>query len=186
MLPEYTFLFNSLLIIVIYLGVLYYYRYKINSNKINYLYLIGMFFESAVWSFILYSLIIGYGNFYLAINGNSFLTSITLSIGAGIWEELFFRLILINLLFHLFIYVLKINKVIAITISIFISSVMFSASHYLIYFGQEFDFTSFLYRGFSGIFLGILYLVRGYGITVYCHIFFDLFITLYPIFKLVR
>ena len=65
--------------------------------------------------------------------------------------------------------------------AIIFSAVIFSLFHYLGPFGDNFSYKSFYLRTLAGIFLGSLYIFRGFGITVYTHIFYDMFIISMPI-----
>ena len=62
-----------------------------------------------------------------------------------------------------------------------IIAVIFSLFHYLGPFGDNFAYKSFYLRTLAGIFLGSLYMFRGFGITVYTHIFYDMFIISMPV-----
>jgi membrane protease YdiL (CAAX protease family) len=99
-------------------------------------------------------------------------TQIVLSVGAGIYEELLFRLIAITLLNIILVDVLELKIPTAIPVIIIISAVLFSAYHYL---GNEpFDYAFFVFRTAMGIYLAGIYIYRGFGIAVGCHAVYDL------------
>ena len=104
-----------------------------------------------------------------------------LAIGAGIWEELVFRVWLIGLILIFMIRIVGYNGIFAALLAIIISSVLFSLFHYLGPFSENFAFKSFYLRTLAGIFLGSLYLIRGFGISVYTHIIYDLAIISLPV-----
>ena len=120
------------------------------------------------------------------VNGNSkkesLLTNIVTAIGAGIYEELVFRLILICLLMIVFQDFLKFNHRNSVIFSIIISAALFSAHHHWIfssgiYQSLPFDWTAFSFRTIAGIYFAILFAVRGFGITAGTHAFYDILAT---------
>ena len=95
-----------------------------------------------------------------------------LSIGAGIYEELLFRLILISLLSILLVDLLKTSVHTALVAMVFISAAAFSGYHYL---GQEqFTWPSFVFRTCAGVYLAGMFVLRGFGVTVGCHATYDI------------
>lgn len=108
------------------------------------------------------------------------LVDIVTGIGAGIYEELIFRLILICLLMMLFQDGLKMQKNNAIFASVLISALLFSAHHHL-YFangqffrGDPFTAGKFIFRTLAGVYFAALYAVRGFGITAGTHAFYNI------------
>lgn len=97
-----------------------------------------------------------------------------LSLGAGIYEELVFRLILMTLLMLLLSDLLKIPRFWSGLLMVAVSAVLFSLYHYL---GSEaFQWQSFAFRAIAGIYFAGLFLTRGFGITAGCHISYDILI----------
>jgi len=107
------------------------------------------------------------------------LANIVTGIGAGIYEELVFRLILICLLMMLFQDILRLNRNTSVSASVLISAALFSAHHHVIFlngqFGQTspFNGTEFVFRTIAGVYFAILFAVRGFGITAGVHAFYD-------------
>jgi hypothetical protein len=112
--------------------------------------------------------------------GQSIWANIVTGIGAGIYEELVFRLILICLLMILFQDVIKLKHGNAIMLSVFISAGLFSAHHHIDFFtGREnsidpFDWGEFIFRTIAGIYFAFLYAIRGFGITAGTHSFYNI------------
>jgi membrane protease YdiL (CAAX protease family) len=104
-----------------------------------------------------------------------------LSIGAGIWEELLFRVGATGIIIYFMKYSLRYNQLFSVFIAIFCSAIMFSIFHYVGQLGDIFTFRSFCLRTFAGIMLGALYVFRGFGITAYTHIFYDMAIIGMPV-----
>ena len=95
-------------------------------------------------------------------------------IGAGIYEELIFRLIVLNLLSFLLIDLLQFPKNWAIAAIIISSAVMFAGYHYL---GSEkFSPVTFVFRTIAGLYFAAIFLCRGFGVTCGCHASYDLIV----------
>ena len=101
---------------------------------------------------------------------------IVLSLGAGIYEELVFRVILAGGLFVLFRAVVgRISAGIAAAV---ISALIFSAFHYIGAYGDPWALDSFTFRAIAGLAFSGLFLVRGFGIAAWTHALYDVFLTL--------
>lgn len=101
---------------------------------------------------------------------------IILSVGAGIYEEMVFRLILIGLLTIFFETVLKVPKKRATVFIVAASAVSFALYHYL---GAErFQWRSFIFRSLAGAYFAILFVTRGFGITAGTHATYDILISI--------
>ena len=112
------------------------------------------------------------------------LANIVTGIGAGIYEELVFRLILICLLMLLFQDVLRLTHKNSIILSVLISAALFSAHHHVVFldgqFGRTavFNWTEFGFRTIAGIYFAVLFAIRGFGITAGTHAFYDIIATI--------
>jgi hypothetical protein len=92
-------------------------------------------------------------------------------IGAGVYEELLFRLIVLNLLSLVLVDLLLIEKKWAYPGIILLSAILFSAYHYL---GSErFSPVTFVFRTIAGLYFAAIFLCRGFGITCGCHASYD-------------
>lgn len=116
---------------------------------------------------------------------SSLLANIVTGIGAGIYEELVFRLILICVLMMIFQDLLGIGHTRAIFASVILSAAFFSAHHHVVFvnghFTQSSEFFSmgaFVFRTVAGIYFAALFAVRGFGITAGTHAFYDIIATL--------
>jgi membrane protease YdiL (CAAX protease family) len=97
---------------------------------------------------------------------------LVMAIGAGIYEELVFRLALFTLLSILLIDVLRLPKAKSMLVIVVASAIAFSAYHYL---GSEpFLLRTFAFRTGAGIYFGAIFLWRGFGITSGAHAAYDL------------
>ena len=113
------------------------------------------------------------------------LADIVTGIGAGIYEELVFRLILICILMLLLQDVLRLNHRNSIVLSVLISAAMFSAHHHIDFLSWQpntidpFNFTKFAFRTIAGIYFAGLFAIRGFGITAGTHAFYNIIAVLY-------
>jgi membrane protease YdiL (CAAX protease family) len=101
---------------------------------------------------------------------------LVLSIGAGVYEELVFRLIAFALLSLLLMDLLRIGRWISAPLIVIVSAACFAFYHYLG--GEPFSWQSMVFRTFAGVYLGALMLSRGFGITAFAHICYDIFVVL--------
>ena len=99
-----------------------------------------------------------------------------LCLGAGIYEELVFRLILLTVLTLLVKDLLQFPAWPATLLVVLLSAVMFSGYHYL---GPEaFRWRTFAFRTLAGVYFGVLFLTRGFGVTAATHAAYDILVLL--------
>ncbi|MEQ8767141.1 MAG: CPBP family glutamic-type intramembrane protease [Planctomycetota bacterium] len=98
-----------------------------------------------------------------------------LSVGAGVYEEIFFRLLLLSWVYLIGARWLALEPIAAGAIAIVVSAIAFSAFHYIGIGGEPFDTPSFIFRLLGGLILGTLFALRGLAIAVYAHTFYDIF-----------
>jgi len=113
--------------------------------------------------------------------GLSWQAEIVFSLGAGIYEELLFRLILIAALHALLVDWLKIPDLWGSTAAMVLSAVAFALYH----FSQDnsFTFSLFGYYTIAGAYLACLYVGRGIGIAAGAHAFYDLLVVAWHLFR---
>jgi hypothetical protein len=114
----------------------------------------------------------------------SLLANIVTGIGAGIYEELIFRLVLICALMVLFQDFLQFKHADSIILAVLVSAALFSAHHHIVFlngqFGRSspFNWTEFIFRTVAGIYFAVLFAIRGFGVTAGTHAFYDIIATL--------
>ena len=81
--------------------------------------------------------------------GNGALQNFALSLGAGLFEEIIFRVLLLNL---------------------------FSLSHYIGSMADSWQLYSFMFRWIAGMLFTVLYFMRGFAITAYTHALYDIWV----------
>ncbi len=97
--------------------------------------------------------------------------------GAGIYEEVLFRLTLLPLA----AWGLKLAGCTprqALVGAVLITSVLFSAAHYIGPHGQPLELSTFLFRFVAGAFFAVLFVYRGFGIAAGSHAFYDILVGL--------
>lgn len=101
--------------------------------------------------------------------------SLVLSVGAGTYEELFFRVLLMGGV----LYGLKftsLSRAAQWAIAVIGTSFIFSAFHYWPFGMDAFDLWSFSFRFVLGIFFAGLYVARGFAVAAYTHAIYDVMI----------
>lgn len=100
---------------------------------------------------------------------------LALSIGAGLYEEFLFRVLLVGGLFWVFKRVFNLGNG-AYALAAVIGALIFSGVHYTGALGDPFALPSFTFRFLFGLVLNVLYLVRGFGIAAWTHALYDVLI----------
>ncbi len=107
-----------------------------------------------------------------------FSVKLLVSLGAGVYEEIVFRVVLITAMMFLLEKVARFEFNHAAVLSIIASSIIFSGFHYIGEYHWQFTWESFLYRAIAGLVLAILYITRGLGITAWTHSLYDVYVLL--------
>src|SRR5262245_46884718 len=94
-------------------------------------------------------------------------------LGAGIYEETLFRLLLFSGLIWVF-RLLEFPALSALALATVASALAFAAAHHVGPYGQPLDSGVFLFRTFAGAYLALLYYWRVFGIAVGSHTAYDL------------
>ena len=157
--------------------ITYIYFFNDKSNKsIRADYLFIMIFESVCWALILYFLLSKFMLVLMNPIGKTITQQVTLAVGAGIYEEFLFRVMLISGLTGIIDFVFLWSEKVRKAAALIIAAGIFSAFHFVGDYGDFFSMELFLLRFFAGIILGILYIARGFGITAYAHSIYDLIV----------
>ena len=156
---NYEIIYILFLIIIVSFYILFnYIKYK--DFKFKYHYNILMIAEGLVYGLLLIILINGFEIFnfnFLYIKENIFL-HFYYCLGAGVWEEIFFRLFIFNILFYIFSkFIFNIDN--SYILAILFSSILFSYFHYIGNFADSFIWSIFIIRFIAGIYLCIIYVI---------------------------
>ena len=152
---------------------------NLRTSEIESRFLLIMFFESIMWATLLVIMMIKIPTFLSLSNEDHLIQQVVLAIGAGIYEEFVFRVLLISGLAILFGLIFNWGEFGKTFLSVIISSAIFSIFHFFGSYGDVFSFPLFFARFFAGIFLAMIYIFRGFGITAYAHSIYDLFVLVY-------
>ncbi|MDZ7681349.1 MAG: CPBP family intramembrane glutamic endopeptidase [Fodinibius sp.] len=169
------------LIFVALLGVVILYRERHRLSSLRLSYFMTMLIEAAIYAFVLALLISSAITGLLQmvqtspIDSLSILQQLALSLGAGLYEELFFRVILVSGLLFLFKYFFT-KKYAAYALAIVLAAIIFSLAHYIGALGDPFTMSSFLFRFLFGLALNAIYVWRGFGMAAWTHAIYDLMV----------
>jgi len=154
---------------------LIYFRSADNKN-IKAEYLFAMMVESVFWSAVLYFLLSKFMLVLMNPIGKTIIQQVILAIGAGIYEEFLFRVILISGLSFVIGFIFLWNDILVKVSALIVSAGIFSAFHFFGDYGDFFSIELFLIRFVAGLILGLLYYFRGFGITATSHSIYDLIV----------
>lgn len=96
-------------------------------------------------------------------------------IGAGIYEEVLFRLGLLPAVYVL-LRVFRVPGKGALLVAIVVTSGLFAGAHYVGPAAEPWALYSFTFRALAGAFFAVLFVLRGFGITVGAHAAYDLLV----------
>lgn len=182
------------ILIAVGIGVFWYERRK--HIPIRARYFVWMILESALYAVLVAIIISGLVNAILATwswtagpspishllspapTGDDVILKLALSVGAGVYEELLFRVLLVGGLF-LLIRKFVVGKGAAYATAAVIGAFLFSLVHYLGPLGDMLAAGSFLFRFFFGLMLNVLFLTRGFGIAAWTHALYDVMVVLW-------
>ena len=108
-----------------------------------------------------------------SLGDSSVATQVMISLGAGIYEELLFRVILVSGLAWLARGVFGWTVTSSGLFAVAVGALIFSAFHYIGPYGDQLSLGSFAFRTVAGLLFSSLYLLRGFGITAWTHALYD-------------
>lgn len=143
--------------------------------EVNPLHLAGMVFESILLAVPLLLLCMVAATYLpLMATHEAMPGLLTRSVGAGVYEELVFRLGAFSVLSFVLVDLLKVRKTRATIAMVVIASLAFSLYHYL---GDEpFRIRTFAFRTAAGIYFGVVFAFRGFGISAGSHSAYDVIV----------
>jgi len=145
--------------------------------------ILGMSLESILFAVGLWGISRGLAPFLqsvglplqLAIQTKESLVHVLSFVGAGIYEEVVFRLILFFGLI-LLLQLTCVPRALAIGFAAVLSATVFAAAHHVGPAGEAFDSFVFLFRTLAGLYFALLCQFRGFGIAVGTHACYDVFV----------
>jgi len=108
-----------------------------------------------------------------ALNALSWQAKLTLSAGAGVYEELLFRFFLITTAQFIISDLIGGTKGVSLTIGAIVSATCFALYHNIAHPGGGVDLRLFLYFAVAGLYFAALFIFRGLGIAVAAHFIYD-------------
>jgi Type II CAAX prenyl endopeptidase Rce1-like len=108
--------------------------------------------------------------------------SLVMALGAGLYEEITFRVLLFGFGLKLLRIVLDLRgpgerALLALGWAV-VGAAAFSGWHYLGEFGEPFELRSFVFRGVCGLALTVIYAFRGFAPAVWTHVLYDAWVVL--------
>lgn len=101
---------------------------------------------------------------------------LTVSLGAGVYEEFVFRLVLFSGLVLFLKRAQLENRIIVYGLAGILSALVFAGAHHLAPFAEPFEIKVFAFRAMGGLVLSSLFVARGFGIVAYTHSFYNIFL----------
>jgi membrane protease YdiL (CAAX protease family) len=98
-------------------------------------------------------------------------------VGAGIYEELLFRLLLYSALLML-LRRIGLSTLLAVSLTALASSLLFSAAHHVGPHGEPLEDYVFLFRTIAGLYFSLVFQWRGFGVAVGAHACYDIVVGL--------
>ena len=95
--------------------------------------------------------------------------------GAGLYEEVLFRLLLLPAVTWL-LHKAGLSPVAACAWAVLLTSMLFSGAHYVGPLGDTFTLFGFTFRMVAGLFFSIVFLARGFGIAAGSHAAYDVLV----------
>lgn len=151
----------------------------------------GMMGESLVYAMALggvvgtlTAMLLGRWHLPLVVGGMEqfgFPTQIMISLGAGLYEELVFRVLLVSGLALLGARVFGWSTRASGVAAAVLGALIFSAFHYVGPYGDVFQIESFTFRAVAGLVFSALYLTRGFGIAAWTHALYDVILAVVKI-----
>ncbi len=169
-------------VVVIAIGVLVYLKERRKNIPLRGRFFGGIILESIVYAVVVAVLVSTVVSLLMALIQDQtpvgrmpLLTRLSLSLGAGLYEELLFRVVLVGGLAAALSLASK-RRETAYVFAALIGAVLFSAAHYIGAFGDAFTMSSFLFRFLFGLAMNAIFLLRGFGVAAWTHALYDVMI----------
>jgi len=171
----YGFYAVGLVLIIIFLFSYYFYERSGREIRFRFYYFPLAVAESSIYAGILFLIFSEIADFDISLGLNA-KQNFVLILGAGVYEEFIFRVILITGFNFFLTQILRLGKAGSYFLSVVASSFVFSLFHYLGVYGEAFILKTFVLRFLSGVYLSGVYLFRGYGLAAYTHSIYDIMV----------
>jgi hypothetical protein len=142
----------------------------------------GTAFESCLFAFLLWQFSRNFGPIVEGLGVSLQITvqtphlaQILTFIGAGIYEEVLFRLGLFVGLYGL-LRIVHLPKLVAVTLAALAAAAAFAAAHHVGPYGEPIRADYFVFRAVAGLYFTLLFVLRGFGIAVGAHAGYDVLV----------
>jgi len=135
-----------------------------------------MYLESAAWALALIAMSYVTQMSATRFADQTILANMALCVGAGIYEELIFRLVMISGLVIVGADILRFGQASTLTAAVLTSAVAFAIHHHPPFGSDPFDAFRFVFRFGAGVYLGVIFVFRGYGPAAGAHIAYNVLI----------
>jgi hypothetical protein len=120
------------------------------------------------------------GRLFLGGGANERFTGLVMSLGAGFYEELAFRVVLFGLGLRLLALLARpagqLQRWLLATLWAVACAVVFSAWHHIGTLGEPFEARAFVFRAVCGLAFTLIYAVRGFAPVVWTHVLYDVWV----------
>ncbi|MCY4158993.1 MAG: CPBP family glutamic-type intramembrane protease [Bacteroidetes bacterium] len=167
-------------VLIIGVAILIYERKKKISFNVRYS--VWVMIESAAYGVILAFVVSGITQMLLSplmisqVMDHGLAMKLVLSLGAGIYEELLFRVVIVGGFFLLLRLAFPKQRILMYAVAAVIGAISFSAVHHLGSLGDPWALDVFLYRAIFGLVFNILFLVRGFAVVAWTHALYDVMV----------
>lgn len=100
----------------------------------------------------------------------------TIAVGAGIYEEMLFRLVGVALMHFVLADVVRLKGSVASAAAVIVAAIAFAMYHQVRLDGGGINWPWMLFLTAAGLYFGMLYILRGFGITVGTHALYDVLV----------
>ncbi len=166
------------------IGLIFFYQDRKRDIRLSYATLFFMWLEALVWAIVVFQWMPWIMKRLLAMKiiryTPTFLEAITLSLGAGFYEELFFRLLLVQGFFLLLrLFKKDPRHPLWVLFVVVFCAFLFALAHHIGPFADPLKAPIFAQRMIFGLLMNVLLVFRGFAITAWCHAWYDVLIDLF-------
>jgi membrane protease YdiL (CAAX protease family) len=106
-------------------------------------------------------------------------SKVVMSVGAGLYEEFAFRLVLMGGMFLALHRLGGQPRWLSAAVALFVSSLVFSAVHHVGNMGEPFTLGAFVFRFFAGAVFAAIFHLRGFAIAAWTHALYDVWVMVF-------
>ena len=177
--PAGPVIFNSLLICACVVAIVYLNR----NRRMHPTLFVPMLAESLIYALAMGAVVIYAMNFaagYLQASpqAHALIVRLGLAVGAGVYEEIAFRLLLLGLGYLFLRRVIDWPRGPAYLVAVVFAAAVFSLCHFHLPHFEDFEANAFFFRFGAGIVLGTIFCLRGIGVAIYTHALYNVILIL--------